>query len=499
VKTLHHYLCGRWVRGDGDGVELIDPTHEATIAVAYASGLPLTEAYAHARIGGAALRALTFAQRGELLAGLSHAIHAVREELIDLSIENAGSTRSDAKFDVDGATATLSYYATLAAHIEGRHLWHLDAPQKLGRSPRYVGRHIAVPRPGVALLIGAYNFPCWGFAEKAACALLAGMPVISKAATATALVAERMARAVVDAGCLPAGAVSFLFARPDAMLAPLGSGDCVAFTGSSATAAALRAQVSVPVNVEADSLNCAILGPQCSAETFDLFVREVVRDMTQKAGQKCTAIRRVLVPPHRMQEVRDTLCEALSALAIGDPRDRDVKMGPLATAEQWLEVRGAIAESGAEVCCGGDRPSDLTRGYFVAPTLLLHERPARSAEREIFGPVAWLVPCDDPAPVLAQGEGALVASLYSDDEAYVRRLLPRLAPYVGRLHLGSARVAEHSPSPGTVLPMMHHGGPGKAGSGTELGGLRGLRFYMNELAVQGFSPWLEDLEASAPQ
>ncbi len=503
MQELSSYVLGTWKTGSGEGAVLFNPTSEEPLARASTGGLDLDAVLAHAReVGGSALRALDFGARAKLLAALSAAIHAQREELIEISIQNAGTTRSDAKFDIDGATGTLSAYAEFGAQLAGRRLLADGEGAQLGRTSRFFGQHVLVPRPGVAVHVNAFNFPAWNMLEKAACALLAGMPVVEKPGTPTALLAWRIAQIVVTSGILPEGAWQLLCGSAGDLLDHLGPHDALAFTGSSSTAARLRGhgnlvRHNVRINVEADSLNAAVLGPdvQPESETFALFLKNVVLDMTQKSGQKCTAVRRVLIPAALLDTVRTELVAALSAVVVGDPADERTRMGPLVNAAQQRDVRSGIArlaEAGELACGGAQRVRD--KGYFVAPTLIVARDALASVvhAEEVFGPVATLLPYGgsgaEAAAIVARGGGGLVASAYSDDLAWLTEAALGLAPWHGRVWLGSERMAEQSLPPGMVLPAMIHGGPGRAGGGEELGALRGLSFYLQRVALQGFQP-----------
>jgi 3,4-dehydroadipyl-CoA semialdehyde dehydrogenase len=503
MRRLPSYVGGAWVAGHGDAEPVLNPATEETLAEIASGGLDRAAALEHARRhGGPALRDLTFAQRAALLQSVADALQTAREELITLAVANGGNTRSDAKFDVDGAIATLSAYAEIGRGL-GDRCWLVDGDNiAIGRTPRLVGQHVLVPRHGVAVHINAFNFPAWGLAEKAAVAWLAGVPVLSKPASSTALAAHRIAEILVEKKLLPDGALTLLLGPPGDLLDHLGAQDVLAFTGSGRTAAAIRAAPSivahsVRVNVEADSLNAAVLGADVTpdSETYALFVKDVARDVTQKAGQKCTAIRRVLVPPALVDRVAEDLVALLDATKVGDPAADGVRMGPVASRPQLEHVREGITRLRAEgdLLCG-DRPLGTRSGFFVAPTLLRidPDRARAVHEQEVFGPVASLLPCAggprEIADVVNRGGGGLVAALYSEDVAFVRELALRLAPYHGRLFLGSARIAELSPGPGTVLPTLVHGGPGHAGGGEELGGTRGLAFYLQRVALQGARP-----------
>jgi oxepin-CoA hydrolase/3-oxo-5,6-dehydrosuberyl-CoA semialdehyde dehydrogenase len=518
MKRLASYLCGEWQSGQGPFATLVNPATEEPLAETSSAGLDLAAALAHARdVGGPALRALTFAERGGILGALARAIHGGREELIALAVANGGNTRGDAKFDIDGAAFTLAHYAELGAALGERRLLADGEAVQIGRTARLSGQHVLVPRRGVAVHINAFNFPAWGLAEKAACALLAGMPVLSKPATATALVAHRLVELFLASGALPAGTLSLLCGGAGDLTAHLGGQDVLAFTGSSVTAATLRASPGVlergaHINVEADSLNAAILGPDVAAgsETEALLLTDVVRDMTQKAGQKCTAIRRVLVPEARADDIAAALGERLAAIQVGDPAADGVRMGPLSTAGQLADVRAGIERLAAATGEGFGGTGAIAepvgvaagKGFFVAPVLRRARDPRAAAihEHEVFGPVATLIPysgdAGEAAAITALGGGGLVASAYSDDRDFLAALVLDLAPHHGRIYLGSEKIAAQSAGPGTVIPHLLHGGPGRAGGGEELGGERGMRIYQQRTALQGDKSILGHLVAS---
>lgn len=508
MERLSSYVLGRWHAAAGDLSTLVDPTSEAPLAQAGSGGIDFRAVLAFARErGGPALRQLTFAERGKLLAAMAGAIHEKRDELIDVSIQSGGTTRGDAKFDIDGAIGTLTFYAGLAEKL-GTKPYLLDgAGVQLGRTPRFFGQHVLVPRQGVAVHVNAFNFPAWGMMEKAACALLAGVPVVEKPGTPTALLAWRIAQVVVDKAGLPEGAYQVVIGSLGDALDHLGPQDVLAFTGSSATGAKLRGHPNVVrhnvrVNVEADSLNAAVLAPDVdpSSETFGLFLNNVALDMTQKTGQKCTAVRRILVPSDKVALVRDELVAALARIVVGDPADKATRMGPLASKSQLDEVRAGIerlARAGT-IACGGSKPVH-PKGWFVAPTLIVANDgrdPVFHAE-EVFGPVAVLLPYSgdarEAASIVNLGGGGLVCSAYSNDAAWNQAFALDAAPWHGRVWLASDKMAEQALPPGMVLPQMVHGGPGRAGGGEELGAERGLAFYQQRTALQGFQGHLQAL------
>ncbi|MHC4470008.1 MAG: 3,4-dehydroadipyl-CoA semialdehyde dehydrogenase [Planctomycetota bacterium] len=505
--TLKSWLCGEWREGGGTASVLVNPATEEEIARTSTEGLDLAAAATYAReVGGPALRNMTFAERAEMLRGMSKALFAKRDELLDLAVANGGNTRSDAKFDVDGAMGTLSAYAEIGAGLGDRKILLDGEGIQLGRTPRWWGQHVLVAKEGVAVLINAFNFPAWGFGEKAACALLAGMPVIAKPATSTSLLTFRMIEVLDQAGILPPGSVQLVAGSAGDLLSHLREQDVVAFTGSADTARRLKGSEDllrhgVPINVEADSLNSAVLagGVDPEGDTYNLFMKDVARELTQKAGQKCTAVRRILVPAEDADRVQADLAERLSAVKVGDPSRSEVRMGPLTTARQLADGRAGIEKlsAAARVVLGGPEPTDAIgvesgQGYFLAPTLLFADDPA-SADvvhtHEVFGPVATILPYDgspeEAAALVARGEGSLVSSAYGDDRDWLEGIVIGLAPWNGRLYLGSEKVAEAAFGSGAALPGLIHGGPGRAGGGEELGGLRGMRLYQQRTALQG--------------
>ncbi len=507
LPHLDSYLGGRWVAGTGAPALLVNPSTEEPIAQITSGGFDAKAVLAHARdVGGAGLGALTFGERAAMLRAMSRLIHEKRDELIALGIANGGNTRGDAKFDIDGASGTFAWYADLAKGLGETRVLADGEGVQLGRSPRFYGQHVYTPRAGAAVLINAFNFPAWGVAEKAACALLAGMPIIAKPATATALVAHRLVEILLETRLLPEGALQLIVGGVGDLLDHLDGQDVVAFTGSSATGAKIRGNPrlvagNVRVNVEADSLNSAVLGADVEpgSETWELFLADVVRDMTQKTGQKCTAIRRVFVPDAHHERARDDLRDRLAAVKVGNPADEQVNMGPVSTASQHKDVRAGIARLAAEgeIITGGDggvaQPisAPAGKGFFVAPVLVGAdaERARVVHEHEVFGPVATLMRYDGAAATavthVRKGGGGLVSSVYSDDRRYLTDYVLGIAPWHGRVYIGSAKVAGQTPGPGTALPQLLHGGPGRAGAGEELGGLRGVALYMQRTALEG--------------
>jgi 3,4-dehydroadipyl-CoA semialdehyde dehydrogenase len=516
AEQLESYLSGRWVRGEGVETRLVDPVKGDELATVSAKGVDLKGALEHARKQGqGALRSLSYAERGKLVGAIADVLTANRARYEEIAIANSGNTKVDAAIDIDGGIGTLKYYARLGAGLgEARTLLD-EKPVRLAKAENYQAIHLMVPRRGVAVHINAFNFPSWGLWEKAAVSLLAGVPVLAKPASSTALLAHAMVKDVIAAKVLPEGALSLLCGGAGDLLAALTSDDVVAFTGSADTAARVRGHAnvvaqSVPVNIEADSINAALLAPGMAAgnAAFDAFVREVTREMTVKAGQKCTAIRRIFVPAGEADTIADALAAKLKGTKVGDPRAADTRMGPVVTRGQQAAAFDGIRRlaSEAQVICGGaDAPAldgiDAGKSAFVAPTLLRVKDAAGAKavhEVEVFGPAATIVPYRDEADaaaLIARGGGSLVASVYGENQDFLVRMIGEIGPSHGRILAVDPTIATAHTGHGIVMPQCNHGGPGRAGAGEELGGLFGLRFYHQRLAVQGSSDLLASLQA----
>lgn len=507
VEVVRSYVRGRWHVSESGYRPLVNPANEEVLANVSSDGIDFASAVKFARDRGrSGLQQMSFAQRAGLVKQMSTILREHRAELLELSRLNNGTTRGDGAFDVDGASGTLAYYAAIGKKLGDTEFLCEGEPIQLSREGGFVGRHILVPRPGVAVHINAFNFPAWGFAEKAACALLAGMPVITKPASATSLVAARCVELIIEAEFLPEGALQMICGSVGDLLDGLGPQDVVAFTGSAETAAAVRSVLAgrgtlTRLNVEADSLNAAILAPDVATEsrTMDLFVRDVVREMTQKAGQKCTAVRRILVPETMADAVTDQLCSRLETFVVGDPADENVTMGPLATQGQLQAAEEGVAAltASADLVLGtakriDGRGAPEGKGYFFGPTLLRQRESAEAGavhRREVFAPVAALIAYDGSvegaAGLNALGGGTLVTSVYTDDLSWLQTFAAAGAASTGRLYVGSEGAADEAPGSGVALPQSLHGGPGRAGGGEELGGLIGVGLYLQRLAVQG--------------
>jgi 3,4-dehydroadipyl-CoA semialdehyde dehydrogenase len=518
IEALESYLAGRWVRGEGVETSLCDPVRGGELATVSAKGLDLADALAFSRrTGQGNLRNMSYGERAKLVGAVADVLTANRARYEEIAIANSGNTKSDATIDIDGGIGTLKYYARLGAGLGDARTLLDEKPVRLAKAEYYQAVHLMVPRRGVAVHINAFNFPSWGLWEKAAVSLLAGMPVLAKPASATALLAHAMVKDVIAAKVLPEGALGLLCGSSGSLLGALTSDDVIAFTGSADTAARVRGdpnvvRKSVPVNIEADSINAAVLAPGSSpgSASHDAFLREVVREMTVKAGQKCTAIRRIFVPVNEAAAIGDALAAKLKATKVGDPRESDTRMGPVVTRAQQAAAFDGIrrlASEAAILCGGADAPRldgiDGQKSAFVAPTLL---RAADSAgaravhEVEVFGPAATIVPYRDEADacaLVARGGGSLVASIYGEDKDFLLRMVSEIGAVHGRILAVDPAIATAHTGHGIVMPQCNHGGPGRAGAGEELGGLHGLRFYHQRLAVQGSSDLLAGLQATA--
>jgi oxepin-CoA hydrolase / 3-oxo-5,6-dehydrosuberyl-CoA semialdehyde dehydrogenase len=506
THVLESYICGQWTRGSGRARELLDAATGAPVALIDSSGLDFKAALEWGReVGGPALRAMSFHQRALMLKALGLKLMEMKEEFYALSTAT-GATRSDGWIDIEGGIGTMLSYASKARReLPNTHLLLEGEPEALSRDDTFSGQHILSPLEGVAIHINAFNFPCWGMLEKLAPNLLAGVPAIVKPASQTAYLTELMVRRILQTGLLPEGAVQLICGGVGDLLDHVTGQDVVTFTGSASTGRMLKTHPAIVENatrftMEADSLNAAVLGTDAGPETpeFDLFVREVAREMTAKAGQKCTAIRRVIVPRTLAEAVTAALRERLARTSLGNPADKDVRMGPLASLAQRDEVRARIADLAAEaeiVAGDPDRvdlvSGDAEAGAFLNPVLLYCDAPksARAVhEVEAFGPVATLIPYDtveEAIDLARRGKGSLVSSVFTDDAEFARAAVQGLAPFHGRVMIGNRLSAKSSTGHGSPLAGLVHGGPGRAGGGEELGGMRAVFHYMQRTAVQG--------------
>ncbi|MEM6886684.1 MAG: phenylacetic acid degradation bifunctional protein PaaZ [Pseudomonadota bacterium] len=504
LHEVHSFAAGRWHPPGRDARLVHSAITGMPLARAGSADLDAEEILACARErGGPALRALTFHDRARLLKALAQHLHENRQLLYDLSYDT-GATLNDHKIDVDGGIVTMRVIASKGRREMPDGHVHIDGPfEPLSRTGSFVGRHIAVPLQGAAIHINAFNFPVWGMLEKLAPTLLAGMPAIVKPATATCYVTEACFRLIIDSGLLPDGAVQLVCGRVDDLLDRVNGQDVVSFTGSAETALGLRQHPRILTEctrfmAEQDSLNGCVLGPDSGPGTpeFALFLDEVTTEMTVKAGQKCTAIRRVMVPAAWQEEIARALVIRLAKVRIGDPRHKETDMGALVSNEQLRDVvaKTQAIEADAERCT--PEPAEVVLpdhpdGAFLQPTLFHCSDPDNASVAhnvEAFGPVATLMPYRDAshaARLLALGKGSLVASVLTSDPDFARDIALSAAAYHGRLYFNGRSSGKEATGHGAPLPHMVHGGPGRAGGGEELGGLRGVSHYMQRTAVQG--------------
>ncbi len=500
--TLQNYAEGRWVDGSGGLAELRSAVNGDVVALTSSQGLDFAAMVRFAREqGGPALRALTFHDRARLLKALAEALTARKEELYELSY-NTGATKADSWIDIDGGIGTFAVYQGKGRRELPNDRILIDGNvEALSRNGTFQGLHVFTSLQGVAIHINAFNFPVWGMLEKLAPTLLAGVPAIVKPASATAYLTEAAARIMIEANVLPKGALQLVVGALGDAFEHLTSQDVVSFTGSAETAAKLKShpviqRESVRFVAEQDSLNASVLGPDVTpdAPEFDLFIKEVVKEMTVKAGQKCTAIRRAMVPGSLLDAAQAALTARLEKTTIGDPRDEATRMGALVSVSQRQDVRAKIAEiAGDAKIVYGDPGADIVnpKGAYISPILMRCERPweARAVhDVEAFGPASTLMPYTDAADAIAlanRGKGSLVMSVFSYDTDFARDVVLGAGAFHGRIAFIDRDSAKESTGHGSPMPHMIHGGPGRAGGGEEMGGVRGVTHYMQRTALQG--------------
>ncbi|MDH3747301.1 MAG: phenylacetic acid degradation bifunctional protein PaaZ [Gammaproteobacteria bacterium] len=503
---LGNLVLDRWIDGDGVGKTLSSAVDGKPVANISSDGLDFHSMLQHARsLGGRNLRALTFHERGEMLKALAKYLMEHKKEFYALSTQT-GATHADSWVDIDGGISTLFVFSSKGRREMPNDFVYLDGPPEiLSKKGTFVGQHIYTPKLGAAVHINAYNFPVWGMLEKLAPTLLAGVPTIVKPASSTAYLTELVVKRIVESEILPKGSIQLICGGVGDLFDHLNCQDTIAFTGSKATAEKLQqhhrvVSESVAFTAETDSLNASILGPDAKPGTpeFDLFISEVTREMTSKAGQKCTAIRRIIAPGNIAADLVRALSTALGEIRIGNPANRDVDMGALASQEQRDEVRDRIGDLAkeADIVYGGSEDfelvdADAKKGAFFMPTLLHCEKPMSSKavhSVEAFGPVSTVLPYDnlDEAIELARlGEGSLAGSIITNDNDVAKKLILGTAAYHGRMLVINRHCAAESTGHGSPLPHLIHGGPGRAGGGEEMGGIRGVKHYMQRTAIQG--------------
>ena len=505
MKKLGNLISNSWVYGDSKGTPLHHAIDGQIIAHADSSGLDLESAYDFARdVGGPALRSMSFQQRGRMLKRLALHLHSLKEEFYQVSWAT-GATRADSWIDIEGGIGNLFANASLRRQLPDTPFATDGDFIPLSKEGTFGGHHILVPKQGVAVHINAYNFPVWGMLEKVAVNWLAGVPAIVKPATVTSFLTERVVAAIHESGILPPGALQLVCGSARNILDYVDERDVVTFTGSATTGRKLKANPrianhAVPFNMEADSLNSAILGPDAGPGTpeFDLFVKEVRKEMTVKCGQKCTAVRRIFVPDSCIDAVQDALVNQLARTTIGNPQVDGVRMGALVGKAQCQDVLEQVAqiEKEAECVFGESKTAELIgartdEGAFLPPMLLRHNHPHEAQavhDVEAFGPVSTLMPYTDleeAVALAAKGKGSLCCSLTTFDRKAAATFVRQAAPMHGRILVLDRECAQESTGHGSPMPLLVHGGPGRAGGGEEMGGLRGVKHYMQRTAIQG--------------
>ncbi len=504
MQQLQNFALGQWISGSGKGTELFDAVNGELVAVADSSGLDFGAMLNYGReTGGPALRKMTFQERGRMLKALALYLTERKAAYYAVSVKT-GATKIDSWIDIDGGIGNLFAYASLRKQFPDSSFYVDGELAKLSKEGTFIGHHIMVPKEGVALHINAFNFPVWGMLEKIAVNLLAGVPAVVKPATLTSYVTEVVVRDIHASGILPEGALQLICGSANGIFDHLEMQDVVTFTGSASTGKMLKSHPrlvdqAIPFTMEADSLNAAILGLDAApgTEEFDLFVKEVRKEITVKCGQKCTAVRRILVPEKYLSDVQEALVKALGQTAIGDPRNEKVRMGSLSGKAQREDVLSALNElkKESEVVFGNDAISLIeaedSKGAFMSPTLLLNDKPFEklsSHNIEAFGPISTLMPYSTTEEAVALsklGKGSLVCSITTNDTSIARDFVLNAATHHGRILVLNRASAKESTGHGSPMPMLVHGGPGRAGGGEEMGGKRGVLHYMQRTAIQG--------------
>jgi len=505
MPKLGNYITGSWVPGDGEGQALFNAATGETIAHASTKGLDFAAILDYARTkGNPALRRMTFPERGRMLRALAIHLREHLETFYRISFLT-GATRADSWIDLEGGIGNLFSYASLRRKFPDEPFCLDGEGLALGKGGTFMGQHILVPKEGVAIHINAFNFPVWGMLEKIAVNLLAGVPAVVKPATVTSFLTEAVVREIIASGILPPGALQLLCGSAGSLLDHVTSQDVVTFTGSASTGMQLKAHPRIlaentPFNMEADSLNCLVLGGDVAPgmPEWDLFIKELRKEMTIKAGQKCTAVRRIFVPENKLDEARKALIKAIAQTPIGNPENEKVRMGPLAGQSQRDEVRAQVTKllATSQLIYGSLDSvelidGDATRGAFLSPLLLLNEKPFASEEPhsiEAFGPVSTLMPYKDMEAAIElsrKGKGSLCSTVVTADPDLARQYTLGAATHHGRILILDNGCAKESTGHGSPLPLLVHGGPGRAGGGEEMGGIRGIKHYMQRVAVQG--------------
>ena len=505
MYKLGNYINGNWINGDGDGQQLFHAVSGEAIATATTQGLDFKAVLQYAREkGNTALRKMTFQERGRMLRALALHLMQHKEKFYTISYQT-GATRIDSWIDIEGGIGNLFSNASLRRKLPDDPFCLDGDPIALSKGGNFMGHHILVPKEGVAVHINAYNFPVWGMLEKIAVNLLAGMPAVVKPATVTSFLTEAVVKEIIASKILPEGALQLLCGSAGDMLNHVGSQDVVTFTGSAGTGLKLKShenilRESVPFNMEADSLNCIVLGTdvQPGMPEWDIFVKEVKKEITVKAGQKCTAVRRIFVPENKLEAISKAIAAELEKTSIGNPLNEKVRMGALAGQSQREEVRTQVQKilASSQIIYGSLDSvtvidADERNGAFISPILLLNEKPFSAEEPhnvEAFGPVSTLMPyktMDEVIELSKKGKGSLCSSIITADANVAKQYVLGAATYHGRILVLNEECAKESTGHGSPLPLLVHGGPGRAGGGEEMGGLRGIKHYLQRTAIQG--------------
>ena len=508
---LQNYIAGQWVHGEGSGQELLDASTGELVATASAKGLDFDEMLKYGRnVGNKNLRKMTFRERGLMLKELALYLHDIKEKYYAVSYKT-GATRADSWIDIEGGIGNLFANASLRKKLGDQRYYVEGEPVGLSKGGTFMGHHVLVPKRGVAIHINAFNFPIWGMLEKCAVNWLAGVPAVVKPATLTSYLTEAMVKDIIASGILPEGSLQLICGSANGILDFVETGDSVTFTGSATTGKMLKSHPrlldqSVHFNMEADSLNCAVLGQDAVPGTaeFDLFVKEVRKEMTVKCGQKCTAIRRIIVPENLVEDVQLAISSQLANTKIGDPRVEGVRMGALAGKSQLKEVRERIEELRKEATIVYGDPEkingvDNQKGSFMSPVLMVSDDPWKNNgvhEIEAFGPVSTIMPyrnLDEAIELANKGKGSLVSSITTYDDQIARKYVIESATHHGRILVLNRDCAKESTGHGSPMPMLVHGGPGRAGGGEEMGGMRGVKHYLQRCAIQGSPSTLTEI------
>ncbi|MBY0478114.1 MAG: phenylacetic acid degradation bifunctional protein PaaZ [Chitinophagaceae bacterium] len=505
MNKLENYITGRWITGDGDGQLLYNAVTGDAIGAASSKGIDFAAAVNYARtVGNPALRKMTFHERGNMLKALAIHLRNHLDKFYAISYQS-GATKADSWVDIEGGIGNLFANASLRRKFPDEVFCIDGESHNLSKNNTFMGTHILVPKEGVAIHINAFNFPVWGMLEKIAVNLLAGMPAIVKPATVTSYLTEAVVKEIIASNILPEGALQLICGSAGDLLEHVTSQDIITFTGSASTGLMLRSQPTilrenVPFNMEADSLNCIVLGNDVEPNMpeWDIFVKEVRKEMTLKAGQRCTGIRRIFVPENKMEDLWKAIATSLSQTTIGNPLNEKVRMGSLAGETQRIEVREQVQKllASSQIVYGSLDSvnvidADAEKGAFLSPILLMNEKPFVATEVhevEAFGPVSTIMPyktTDEAIALSKLGKGSLCSSIVTADDQIAKQYVIAAATHHGRILVLNNTCAKESTGHGSPLPLLVHGGPGRAGGGEEMGGLRGVKHYLQRTAIQG--------------